>query len=80
MLTKSFQILEGSSREREKYFNFASKGIIYQIAVIHSERKRKGFLVSGKQTFKKKKHVTFQTKCHRNYKHIHEFIRSYVTN
>lgn len=57
MLTKSFQILEGSSREREKYFNFASKGIIYQIAVIHSERKRKGFLVSGKQTFKKKKNM-----------------------
>ena len=43
MLTKSFQILEQSSREREKCYNFVSKGIIYQIAVIHSECKRKCF-------------------------------------
>ena len=35
--------------------------------------KRKGF-ISGKQTLKKK-HITFQTKRHKNY--IHEFIRSY---
>ena len=37
------------------------------------ERKRKGF-ISGKQTLKQK-HITFQTKRHKNY--IHEFIRSY---
>ena len=57
---KSFQILEGSGREKKPMSHLCLQGVLYQIAVGHRRLEVKGFLKLEKQNIKEP--VMFQAK------------------